>query len=221
MRLAMRNVFSDGGGGLPFKKRLEYIESTGTQWIDTGVFVTVDTGFEIAIRRFNSSSSGVFGCGMRSDQSSEGWTRYQLGRRDNMLSSTRLFWGIFSGNGYVNFTTIDYSGEHIFRYDPQIERFYVDDRSFKVGWDATGDIRRPTTSQSFYLFANHNWDGAINLLCSASCRSAKFYESNVLIRDFIPVIDLNGEPKMFDQVTQTYPTHYGSFVAGPDWQGGV
>lgn len=37
MQIAARNAFTTGGASLPYDAEVEYLESTGTQWIDTGI----------------------------------------------------------------------------------------------------------------------------------------------------------------------------------------
>ena len=41
-------------------------------------------------------------------------------------------------------------------------------------------------------------------------------ENSADIMHLIPVIDLNGQAKMFDLISGTYPMHYGIFEPGPE-----
>lgn len=41
-------------------------------------------------------------------------------------------------------------------------------------------------------------------------------ENSADIIHLIPVIDLNGQAKMFDLVSGMYPAHYGIFEPGPE-----
>ena len=45
----------------------------------------------------------------------------------------------------------------------------------------------------------------------------QIYDNDTLVRDFVPVLDYNGVPCMFDKVTETffYNQGTGDFIAGP------
>ncbi len=170
------NVMSDAA----LYKQLQWIESTGTQYIDTGVAVTTSTGFELDVKEFKSTAFGCFGCMLPcNDQSAaaqDRWTRFQVGRRDNVVGSTKLFWGIWTRNYYNTTTTIDYSKEHVFRYIPQQSpNFYVDSTTHAIG------NYTPTNDKPFYyyLFASmdHSSYGTPVLFCSAVLRHAKLYDN--------------------------------------------
>ena len=63
-----RNILPSGVQGL------EYIESTGTQWIDLGIKPTIDTGVEIDFQVTQlTTNMGVFGCGISGNASTTYW----------------------------------------------------------------------------------------------------------------------------------------------------
>ena len=53
-----------GGSSLPYDAEIEYLESTGTQWIDTGIYPTTELSYEITLQRTQSSAGDevAFGC---------------------------------------------------------------------------------------------------------------------------------------------------------------
>ena len=57
----------------------------------------------------------------------------------------------------------------------------------------------------------------IAYLSSERIYYAKYWKNNVLVRDFIPVLDANGTPCMFDKVEGKfyYNQGTGNFIAGP------
>ena len=57
--LAARNSLL-AGKRLPYDAEVEYLESTGTQWIDTGVKITVDCLFDFAVAKTRSNYNCVF-----------------------------------------------------------------------------------------------------------------------------------------------------------------
>ena len=200
------------GKRLPYDAEVEYIESTGTQWIDTGVNVTTSTGFEITAK-FNSTAMGVFGAVLPSPTGS---TRFHFGRRDNVVGSNKLFWGIWSGTYYGRSSTIDYSTEHLFKYVPsQSSSFFVDTSAYAIGYQTQRYY--PSESRLFYLFATSDLSSAAALPCSALCYGAKFYDGSTLVRDFIPV-RVGNVGYMYDRVSGKLFGNEGTgdFVLGSD-----
>ena len=212
MLIGMRNAMV-AGKRLPYDAEVEYLESTGTQWIDTGVNVTTSTGFEITAK-FNSTAMGVFGANL---PTSTGSTRFQFGRRDNVVGSDKLFWGIWSSTYYGN-TTIDFSTEHLFKYIPsQSSSFFVDNSTYAIGYNTQKYY--PSESRLFCLFASSDLSNAAVLPCSALCYGAKFYDGSTLVRDLIPVrrtLDGVSVGEMYDRVTGTFMERHGTFVIGAD-----
>ena len=54
-----------GGRKIPYEADILYLESTGTQWIDTGIYPTINLSFEITLQRTNTPSGDELAFGSR------------------------------------------------------------------------------------------------------------------------------------------------------------
>lgn len=72
-------------------------------------------------------------------------------------------------------------------------------------------------TKPIYLFCVNDFSG-INFPCAMKLYRYRHYRNNVLVRDFIPVLDWDGVACMYDRVTgrRFYNAGKGDFVAGPE-----
>ena len=183
-------------GNLPYTKRVAYIESDGTQWIDTGINPTSELGADFkfnAIQLTDGSAywSPVFGA-------DDGWP---------------------NGNGFgihIRANNVKF-GSQIYDYSFSTNTDYIVNLQNKTvninGQQIIQSSETFSATRSIYMFANNRK----NELQTSVSRFyyCKLYQNDVLVRNLIPVIDLDGQAKMFDLVSGTYPTHYGTFIPGP------
>lgn len=160
-------------------KECEYISSTGTQWIDTGVSlrnVTINITF-----RFNmatSTSQILLNC----TPSTAGWFGLMSARKISLDGK--------------NFDVV-YNDKHnfILKYNNGIV----------TATDENGTIKQSTYSTSaignFILF--NEWDSRKRFPSYARLYSVKVYEGNNIIRNFIPCLDNNDVPCLYDKATKT------------------
>ena len=101
-----------------------------------------------------------------------------------------------SGSSAYFTCTEELSGTNIFNTSSSKKSYYTDSSIF---------LFRTNPVQS----GNNTFKGKIY--------SSKIYNNNVLVRDFIPVLDPYGVPCMFDKVTNQYFYNAGTgdFIAGP------
>ncbi len=181
---------------------IEYLESTGTQWIDTGFKPTNKTVAEIDYQFTQLPRSG---------------TSYQIGAGSDNNSTRFRFIISSNGNGMdcslgtnVSFSGINALNRHILKIDAINRTCSIDNtlenqiNNYFSGSDRT-----------FYIFNLNN--GSSIYKHYARCFYLKIYDNNTLVRDFIPVLDYNGVPCMYDRVTQQffYNQGTGQFIAGP------
>ena len=191
--------------GLPYDHQLEYIESTGSQYIDTGI-VQADN-LEVTITYQPVLTSGTvtwgtyFGCGY-SDSSSYNI----LGRHYNTDAADFNPW--FTNSTYGE-CRVPASTSAMNTMTVKSGRCIKDGVNYTIS-SVSGRMR----SYTMYLFSanysNTSWR-------SQPCRIARFSVSTsagTKLADYIPV-SVNGVAKMYDRVTGTFPKHYGTFVAGP------
>ena len=188
---------------------LEYIESTGTQYIDTGV-VNWNNTLEYEIKLSIEPQSGIktyFGCydewstSKNNVPSISTWTNYKVASnfRAGYSSSSGTNIGISDGQT----GTISFKGNTISWSEGS-------STSFDRGYDFT-------VSSSIFLFALHTNIGATEFATTKIYRT-KFWLNGELIRDFRPMLDYNNVACMFDMVTGKcfYNQGTDTFITGPE-----
>lgn len=178
----------------------EYLESTGTQYIDTGYKPNTNTR-TVGRVRFNSwiGSNADYVFGVFESPNNYGF---------NVGSARQYFnvpWGTSSGislNGLAPQTNKDYE-------------FDISKNGYKVNGTSYGTISSQSvnSTRNMYLFWSNGtsasgMNGRIYYL--------KIYDNGVLVRDMIPVLDWNMTPCMYDRVTEQlfYNQGTGDFVVG-------
>lgn len=179
---------------------VQYIESTGTQWINTGFKPNQNTRVKMDcnVIGFNSSDAFLFGARIAS-----GNTAFCLAADDE---NTR--WFALYGNNVQN-PTGTCKGKHSIDFNQNV--LTLDEKNFTF---------EKTTFQSSYnllLFAtitNGNVDSQRGKMAVYSCQ---IYDNGNLIRDFIPCIDPTGAVGLYDLVGRKFYRNAGTgvFLAGP------
>ena len=179
---------------------IEYLESTGTQWIDTGYVPNISTKIEI-VGRQGGGDCEMFGI---SD------TLFVF--NNNINSSGSLFYSFFAPwDGPLTPNLSD--GVHIVSMSKH-GGLIID--NIKIV-----DLENTTSTSTKYrisLFGRiDNASGTIQKLGSHKIYSFKIYDNDILVRDFVPVLDGNGTPCMYDNVEHKfyYNAGTGQFIAGP------
>ena len=181
--------------------QLEYIQSTGTQWIDTGFKPNQNTRIKMDcnVIGFNSEDAFLFGARIAS-----GNTAFCLAADD---ANTR--WFALYGNAVQN-PTGTCTGKHSIDYNQNV--LTLDGKNFTFA---------KTTFQSSYnllLFAtitNGNVDSQRGKMAIYSCQ---IYDTGNLIRDFVPCVDPTGNAGLYDLVDGKFYANAGTgtFTAGPE-----
>lgn len=177
---------------------LEYIKSTGTQYIDTGFKPNQDTRISITVDFPRSSTTWLYGGRTAAGSNSFGFL-------------------CLNGNTYrfdyassMNELTAKPTGK--FTLDSNKNKCYINDELV-----FTTTYKTFTSPVSMYIF-NVNNNGSAKEGSSAKLYSCKIYNNGTLIRDFIPVkrISDNGYG-LWDKVTKAfYPNAgTGTFTGGP------
>lgn len=184
--------------------RIRYLESTGTQYIDTGYILNTASKIEVS-GRFTSTATQQMGL----------VNRGETGKFNALLASQEGNFVIFLNNNTV-VTGISNSGL------PDVT-YLVDlpDAVAKIN-SAQGSISSSlitgSFARSFFLFArNDTTESEPSLFCSFKLKSAKFYDGGVLVRDFVPV-RVGQTGYLFDRVSGQLFGNAGTgdFVLGPD-----
>lgn len=179
--------------------QVEYIQSSGTQYIDTGFKPNQDTRVVMDAQPINATSNGyhaIFGC--RGDG-----VFYELYKAAS--SSTNLMF--FYGSTYSQSFTIDWSARQIFEINKNVA--------------TVGGVSLSYAATTFQLSCNlylgvDNEGGKANGFTPMCIYSCQVYDNGNLIRDFVPCKNASGEYGLYDLVNDVFYTNAGSgtFSAG-------
>lgn len=188
--LNLRGGMTIGGASLPYKARLEYLESTGTQYIDTGV--TPDINGVSTLKMEPTVTMPVpWGCINFTETS--GYGRY-------FRSS-----GV-GGSAYREANTY---------YEVVIDG--INKKYIYNGVESpfSGEFFKEAANGSCWLFGRSD-NGALG---EVRIYGASFTDANgIMLRSIIPVLDHDDTPCMYDEVTGAffYNAGTGSFTAAPE-----
>lgn len=185
--------------------QVEYLESTGTQYIDTGLPIGPQNaaGIKSVVDKqiFSAARYSLDGTGYGATPY---FNSFYVGVGSNMIAY---------GNGRTDeFTTIPYDGgRKTFSYSGtgEIEITGLQKIAFT--------FQAPDTALNFLLFAYNQ--GANGIRCySGKIFSAKLYQNGTLVRDLVPAVRADGTPGLLDQANNAFYTNSGSgtFLVGPD-----
>ena len=199
----------DFGKFLPYDSKVEYLESTGTQWINTGAKKTTTTTVDCLFSLTNISPCAIFGS-RSSSISLDRIALFCLGTNFRIDTNSQRF---------INITPDTTSLFHI-QYN---------------GVSSTCTLTNVTTGSSKSQINGIGQDGVFNIaLFGVNTTGAvgnflqgriylfKLYDNGVLVRDFQPVRFINekdeSEGAMYDKVSHQLFRNAGtgSFVIGPD-----
>ena len=180
----------------------KYIQSSGTQYIDSGWVTDYTKSFEIT-SKYNASSTGTRGCILSS---------YSAARATSLeVTTSSRFW-LHDGNK-DNSITANVGVDHIsvFSYGGGIWKHQVDGGTAQTGSASYSD----SAAASAYIFLDRA------LRTSTFNKLFKIYyltikENKVLVRNFLPCT-YYGEPGMWDSVNNKFYGNIGTgtFVLGP------
>lgn len=184
---------------------LEYIESTGTQWIDTEIIGNQDTKVDITFRATGRTSDFmIFGDRVSASSNAIGiWAR-----SGSLGSAFRIGFGSSGGYTGANATTQKYHvnlskrGAYLngsFVWNPNVQNNF-------------------STPSSLKLFALVHQNGGNQAQSALQVFNFALYSGATLIRNFIPARrNSDGVLGMYDTVTNSFFTNSGTgeFIAGP------
>ncbi len=189
--------------------RLEYIESTGTQYIDTGIAPKntnnlkwkIDVQYINPYGNFNYAGFGVFG--------GRYWLKFDI-KSANVV-------GIQCGGAYSESQpSVSIANRNIFFMDTESRTFGINNEIQSLSGMEDGALQIP---YNIYLFAvSNDQSGMENTLASARLYGAYMANGATAIRNFVPARrNSDGVLGMYDTVSNTFFTNSGTgtFVAGP------
>ncbi len=159
---------------------VEYLESSGTQYMDTGIVVDENYSFYIKTKRLGNNH-GPFGA----RDSAEGSNQFIV---VGTSSGLRVGWG-----NYVTLST-----------GSDVCEISAKDAVFRLNGDAkaVSSVTTFTTPASIILFGNHNGT-TINKGASVIYRLT-IWDSGAPVADYLPCLDGNGVACLWDNVAGEY-----------------
>lgn len=195
---------------------IEYLQSSGNQYIDTGIVPDLLTRIEVDLKLDAAAEPALFGIldgtgggrtfGMNFGAPNQPLNLYPWLCRYQVTSNCRA--EMFSINNQTKTTR---------------NTVKLDLKNKRASYGTyTKNLTQPVTrpNKTIYLFGYHTVsstgvEGAS--LGSMYVYAARIYENDVLVREFIPVLDINDTPCMYEKITDTffYNGGTGDFIAGP------
>lgn len=199
-------AFEKSGGGLPSSyTAVDYLQSTGTQWIEMGVAPNQNTKAVLKIKINTFTSRGASLIGSRTDINSDdqfttylddyGGTRF-LFRMDGQPKTTS-WTGLTTNKIYI----VTLSGTEM--------KAELEDGT--AVFSKTFSVPDFTSTVTMALFRSKGVSGAY---FQGRIYSCKHYSGDELIQDFVPCLDTDSVPCMFDLVSRKpfYNVGTGSFT---------
>ena len=188
---------------------LQYIESTGTQYIDTGIStgtnIELKYKFKMTIAPANNGYASVLACrtSANSNSISQG------------LQSNKFFFGFGNNSEASQSMTVLNKDITVIQNKNQIT-INNEPYNYQNGYTTTF-----TDTSMLYLFARNNIGmGAANFF-TGRVYYAQIYNNGALVRDFVPAKNSSGVIGMYDLADTNPATAFhtnagsGTFVAGP------
>lgn len=190
---------------------IEYIETTGTQYIDSGVLSsdTLKVSIDVSGIQTPSKAAAIFG--------------------------KLYFYYVSSANttSYYFDAIVNSSGDVVVRAGtPNLVSFSGAGERFTVTLDANGKKAsvnnenktitvKPSYPQTIFIMAQH-WVGnkassRVEAYATGKLHSCQMYKNSVIIRNFVPCVNPSGEIGLYDLVDGVFYQNSGTgaFVAGP------
>ncbi|MGN0919430.1 MAG: hypothetical protein ACI4OR_01540, partial [Alphaproteobacteria bacterium] len=177
-------------------KRVAYLESTGTQYIDTGITVNANTKLSLDFQMTDiaSGTNGIFGA-----------STGQILQFLTQKSRTEFVFQ-WTPNSIVYIGTKD-TDRHIVTLDIPNEVFSVDTNSTSLSGFT---FSYPTGNMKLMSNGHTSVYGIMKIY------KCQIYDGDTLLRDFIPVLDWDMKPAMYDKVSQKLYYNAGSGVFKTD-----
>lgn len=201
-------MLKKSGGGLPSGyTAVDYLQSSGTQWIEMGIAPNQNTKavLKIKINNFNGDLGASLIGSRTNANSNDQFTTYL----DN--SGGRRFLFRMDGQPQVSWTGL--TTDKIYTVTLSGTEMKAELEDGTTVFSKTFSVNDFTSTVTMALFRAKNIGGAY---FQGRIYSCKHYSGDELIQDFVPCLDTNGVPCMFDLVSQKpfYNVGTGSFTWG-------
>jgi len=182
---------------------IEYLESTGTQWIDTDF--SAPNGYRTQIGFSTSSNSYHYVMGSHGVSSPYG---------RNYLEIYYTTIEIGAGGYYSYSNEIQTNTKYDIEFSTIKDNVYLQDDTLR----GSRDKEASRSTYKLYLFAVNRGNVPTGNFSGRIYYTKIWDDNGTLVRDFIPAKDLSGVACMYDKVSGQffYNAGTGNFVAGPE-----
>lgn len=171
---------------------IQYIQATGTQYIDTGISVNNNVDIEVSFKCNTTSPDwmrvwgSLDGYEMMTEETNNTLWRFNSSITSRQIDARNLF--------------------RVVKYIGSNGEVYLD------GTLLSTEPRSGNHSNMIWLFRGYDRYSSVYL---AYC---KMWRNGTLVRDYIPVKDQNNVVCLYDKISETYFYNRGSgtFIAGPE-----
>lgn len=200
-------IENSGSSSLPTEyQQVEYIESTGTQYIDTGVTGKNTLSFYV---KTNSGANTLFGAEDTTDTN-----KCMAIAGSTWEGNDTDYIRYLTTNGIPLVVKLSSYDNYVLEISNTKATVYYDKQSNTISLTPTDN----TVNYTIYLFAR-NKDGIASSFSARKIYLFKIYESDVLIRDFIPCYrKADNVIGLYDLVNNVFYTNQGTgtFLKGKD-----
>lgn len=194
------------GANVPYDSKVEYLESSGTQWIDTGVIPTSNSGFyldavTLSANSTNPTNVGAFGAG------NYAW------------AEALALYAKLNGHAFAN-TPLILGIRQAFNvkisYDNRFQISLIDNIITASDGTTTQVTSFIPLGMHVYLFGN-NFNGTLSGASILKVYNFKMYDRSEIILDLIPV-RIGNVGYMYDKVSKQLFGNMGTgnFILGGD-----
>lgn len=200
-----QNVFVELPYYLPAGyKRVEYLESTGVQYIDTLFAPDNTSGLHtkhLYLNEENSRPGGTIGLNKLyaiSINYSSGLA-YGFGNTYINVGNKELY--SYIQNGYLNFSNRGVWGTYLTVADKTLSGFHIPDIHF-------------SGTSTIFIFGLNNGYGSLTHNFTGRIYQVQISQGNVVVHSFVPCLDPTGAPCMYDTVSKQpfYNLGAGDFI---------
>lgn len=192
---------------MSFEKKytpVKYLESTGTQYIDTNFKGNQDTKIiceSVISDKFKSGYfQGLFGA---TDVNGTKELNRNVIHMYRASASNSFIMAAYGNQSKTTGFSGDITKKHIYELDKNI---------YKVDNEIIYSYPMQTfmCTQNINIFRDNNSRNQNSRYCKMKLYSFKVYDNDTLVRDFVPVIDSSGIPCLYDKVEDKFYYNEGS-----------
>lgn len=191
---------------------VEYVQTDGTAWIDTGVLPALD--FEVKAKVLQATSGDRYFIGARKDS---GNTRfYPIHIYSGEYLTVTGQWANYPGVTPANTYTVPHVVDAIIENGTSLT--ITVDGVTDTGTGTATESTLPTVTLPIFGAKLNNGGSIAPSPSGTRCYYAKLYRDGELVRDFVPATDYANAAGFYDLVSRTFfgkSSQYGTLTAGP------